>query len=461
MNPPALPRSHATTAAAPVPSLPGVGWLNPAAAEPAPTSRSLGWLKPLRDWPRALLKTLEQEAAVVRILVTQVLGSAPREAGVCMLIGREQFQGTIGGGQLEWQALAAARLLLAGGEPAVRLQRIVLASDAAQCCGGVVELWMQRYTRADRALLRSMGDAARRRSAVLMTTASIAGTDHQGVNYQGVNQQIVTGLGAHPEVDLMLRTPRHQALPRVSVTPATAVAAGERATLMERLDVALPALWLYGAGHVGQALARIVADLPLEFTWIDPRAHLFPDPLPDSVRGVYAPDPLSTVTAAAAGTRFIVLTHSHALDYALCRAILLRGDFGSLGLIGSMSKGARFRSRLARDGVSAEHIARLQCPIGAGAIASKWPAAIAVAVAFDLLGQISCTQGSEKPASRPVTSNASVAATSGSAATEGGPAGVVFATAACAAVDCASCRVASGDVAGGDVADANAVDGNR
>ena len=95
------------------------------------------------------------------------------------------------------------------------------------------------------------------------------------------------------------------------------------------------------------------------------------------------------MAAAPAGTRFVVLTHSHALDYALCRAILARGDFSWAGLIGSASKAARFRARLAREQFSKASIARLVCPIGIGGIASKWPAAIAVAVAAQLLRDLS------------------------------------------------------------------------
>jgi xanthine dehydrogenase accessory factor len=79
------------------------------------------------------------------------------------------------------------------------------------------------------------------------------------------------------------------------------------------------------------------------------------------------------------------MTHDHALDYALCRAILERGDLAWLGLIGSKSKGARFRSRLARDGLTPEAIRRLICPIGLEGVESKWPAAIAVGVAAQLL----------------------------------------------------------------------------
>jgi xanthine dehydrogenase accessory factor len=378
MSWPPIPRPQAAAAAA------------PGAAE---------WFKPLRDWPRAALQALEREPAIVRIVVTGVLGSAPRDAGVCMLVGEHRFEGTIGGGQLEWQALAAARTLLAGAMAAARTVRLVLGTDLGQCCGGVVELWMERYTRADRALLRTARDATCRDAAVLISTITARGIDHR----------IVSACGYSPQADLLLRTPRAGALPRV-------IGNAGGASLLERLDEALPALWLYGAGHVGQALARIAAELPLRLTWIDMRAGSFPAQVPDAVRVVHAPDPLPGLAAAAAGTRFLVLTHSHALDYALCRAILQRGDFASLGLIGSNSKGARFRSRLARDGVPADAIARLRCPIGAGGVASKWPAAIAVAVSFELL----CAIGADADGRQ--------------------AAGSAPAEARCAAASCANCR---------------------
>ena len=176
--------------------------------------------------------------------------------------------------------------------------------------------------------------------------------------------------------------PRAQAAPRADPRRGAG-----RSTLLERLDEELPPLWLYGAGHVGQALARILAELPLRLTWIDSRADAVS--AADSRRradACMAADPVAERSRRRRpATRFLVLTHSHALDYALCRAILERGDFASLGLIGSKSKAARFRSRLARDGVAAASIARLVCPIGIGGIASKWPAAIAVAVAAQLL----------------------------------------------------------------------------
>jgi xanthine dehydrogenase accessory factor len=160
-------------------------------------------------------------------------------------------------------------------------------------------------------------------------------------------------------------------------------------TFIERLDDEFPAVWLYGAGHVGQALARILAELPLRFTWIDSRAELFPETPGRGVRILHDADSLATVSEAPVGAYFIVMSHSHPLDFALCHALLERNDFAWLGLIGSASKAARFRSRLRRAGLGADVIGKLVCPIGVDGIESKWPAAIAVAVAAQLMQQIS------------------------------------------------------------------------
>jgi len=329
-------------------------------------------LEPLRCWVQALMRALQCDPAVVRIVLATVRGSAPREPGVGMLVASSGIQGTIGGGQLEWEALAAARALLEERAVPALMQRIVLGADRGQCCGGVVEVWMERYTRADLGLLEAANLAAGRGAAVLMST----------IGPPGVERRILCDGGADAEADQLLRAAYARALPRLRRN-----AAGE-ATLLERLDDVLPPLWLYGAGHVGQALARILMELPVRLTWIDSRAGQFPAQIPAAVQVLHSIDPVTSVAAAPAGARFLVMTHSHPLDYALCRAILTRGDFAWAGLIGSKSKAARFRSRLARDGLAGAAIARLICPIGIGGIASKWPAAIAVGVAAQLMQDI-------------------------------------------------------------------------
>jgi xanthine dehydrogenase accessory factor len=333
------------------------------------------WLPAVRDnWPRAVCRLLEDRAAaVVRVLVAGVRGSAPREPGAWMLVSPTGIHGTIGGGNLEWQAMGAAQSLLAAADPttSVRLRQLVLGRELGQCCGGVVQLWLERFTPADLALLRRAAHAGSAgRSAAIVTELS--------------GESVVRRL-------LARGSPGRQA--RLHY----AASSDESAILLEPLERSSAVLWLYGAGHVGQALIRILGELPFDVTWIDSRAELLPEPLPDNVRPLCSRAPTGTVALAPAAARFLVMTHDHALDYALCRRILERGDFAWLGLIGSKSKGARFRSRLARDGTAPDAIGRLVCPIGVAGVASKWPAAIAVGVTAQLLQGLESSLDARSP----------------------------------------------------------------
>lgn len=136
-------------------------------------------------------------------------------------------------------------------------------------------------------------------------------------------------------------------------------------------------LALFGAGHVAQALVRVLEGVPLRLIWVDERA--------DSAAGIIAPEPEAVVPDLPAGAQCLVMTHSHARDYALVEALLRRPDLGRIGLIGSKTKWARFRKRLAEAGVPAEAIGRVTCPIGLPGLSGKRPAEIAISVAADLL----------------------------------------------------------------------------
>jgi xanthine dehydrogenase accessory factor len=147
---------------------------------------------------------------------------------------------------------------------------------------------------------------------------------------------------------------------------------------------------VFGAGHVGQALVRLLSEVALfDITWVDSRPELLPRDLAGRTTMQACTKPVDLIDAAPTGTRYVVLTHDHALDYELCRSILRRGDSSWLGLIGSASKAARFRSRLLRDGISRETLSALTCPIGIPGIASKLPASIAISIAAQLLQQAS------------------------------------------------------------------------
>lgn len=145
-----------------------------------------------------------------------------------------------------------------------------------------------------------------------------------------------------------------------------------------------PPLWIWGAGHTGEAICRVMAPLPgFEITLVDFDAKRLPDNLPDSITPVIAKHPAQLVPHAPTDAHHIILTHDHGLDLELCHALLNHG-FTSCGVIGSATKWARFQKRLFEAGHTAAKINTIRCPIGNPAL-GKHPAEIAVGVAGELL----------------------------------------------------------------------------
>ena len=142
---------------------------------------------------------------------------------------------------------------------------------------------------------------------------------------------------------------------------------------------------IFGAGHVGRALAHVLGTLPCRVLWIDPRAGEFPDAVPGNVEVRVSALPVHEVETLPAGSQLVIMTHSHQLDLDLVDAALHRVDFASVGLIGSMTKRARFVKRLALRGHGQDAIRRLLCPIGVAGAGGKHPAEIAIAVAAQIL----------------------------------------------------------------------------
>lgn len=145
-------------------------------------------------------------------------------------------------------------------------------------------------------------------------------------------------------------------------------------------------LQLHGAGHVGRAIVRLLADLPCSVAWVDEREGEFPaGPLPAHVERRCTDTPEAEVASAPPGSFFLVLTHRHDLDLRITEVILQRNDFGFFGLIGSRTKAMRFRHRLEARGLSPAVIDRMTCPIGLPGLTGKAPEVIAVSVVAQLL----------------------------------------------------------------------------
>lgn len=172
----------------------------------------------------------------------------------------------------------------------------------------------------------------------------------------------------------------------LALGPSLGQCCGGRTSVL--LEPILPARWqvaVFGAGHVGKALVKLLADLPCAVTWIDSRAEELPAHPPPSVRCVLSESPADEVPELPAGADLVVMTHSHALDVEIVDAALKRGAHRYLGLIGSRTKKATFLKRLEVRGRTREQLAGITCPIGLPGIAGKEPAVIAVAVTAQLL----------------------------------------------------------------------------
>lgn len=304
---------------------------------------------------------------LVLVTVAGVRGSAPREAGASMLVGTDFADDTIGGGHLEWEAIAEARARLATGHAAPALHRYALAASLGQCCGGIV--WLAFETLAPESLpvwRARLADHAR----------GIAAT--RCLNGAGGASLWLAGAAAGT-----LRLPQSES--------------GKDWELCQPIAAPAFCLNVYGAGHVGSALVQLLAPLALRLRWIDARADLLAAAPAGVITQVCDSAP-EAVGAAPAASSHLVLTHDHALDLALAEAILRRQDFHWFGMIGSQTKRTRFRQQLAARGLPREAIERMQCPIGVAGIRDKAPQAIAIAVAAEVLQQRERQARQEAPA---------------------------------------------------------------
>lgn len=166
---------------------------------------------------------------------------------------------------------------------------------------------------------------------------------------------------------------------------------GEVTVLLEPLPV-VPAVAIFGLGHVGRELARILSRHDLDLHLVDSRADRVSEealaPLSDAVAVVHAqhaPLPEVALGTLPAGCRVFILTHDHAEDFALCDTVLRSSHLGDVGLIGSAAKWSRFRQGLLAEGHPEEAVDRIQSPIGDPSLDGKQPATIALAVATEIL----------------------------------------------------------------------------
>jgi len=317
-------------------------------------------------WAIALERAGRGEASVL-VTIYAVEGSAPREPGTKMLVWDDGQHGTVGGGNLEFVIAQQARKMLSGGDAHCR-QSYPLGPLLGQCCGGRVDILLERIDAAAAEWLRDV-DRFEARGRGFVIRSHLGG---------GALRRSVNGLPDIPVAPFVgIADPFGRPIAPVQARSGTA-----DFVISEHVDPR-PMLVMFGAGHVGRALAPIAGSLPLRMRWYDTRLEF--GAVEGAAQPVIADDLVAEAEAAPPGSLFLIFTQSHDLDYALTRAVLARADFLYCGLIGSATKRARFEKRLLADGVPRAMVQCLVCPIGSIGLLSKDPAVLAVATAAELM----------------------------------------------------------------------------
>lgn len=247
------------------------------------------------EWLPILTDLTERGVPCVLITVMEAKGSTPRESGTKMVVTQDDQFGTIGGGNLEFQAIGEARKILSAASIQAETRNYPLGPSLAQCCGGAVSVFLEPF----------------------LTVSKV--------------------------------------------------------------------LFLFGAGHVGKEVVKLLDGLALQIKWIDERDNEFPGLIPKNCEKIVASAPVAALRNAPDDAFIVVMTHSHDLDYELVEAAMKDRKFSYLGLIGSQTKRVKFEKRLLAAGIEKENLPRLICPIGIAGVTGKHPREIAIAVAAELL----------------------------------------------------------------------------
>jgi xanthine dehydrogenase accessory factor len=316
------------------------------------------------NWAAEALREIDRGEPVALVTVIAAEGSTPRETGARMVVGRQRLVGTIGGGNLEHQATRQARAMLGQSVRGYAVQDYPLGPLLAQCCGGHVRLLLEKLDQGSMPWLEDV--RAHLEAGAPFALEARFGDDRLDRRLMRLETEWPGALEPARLIDAA-------GLPREGRRPKPE----QGDALIERVDARRPTVLLFGAGHVGQAVARLFQTLDFKVEWFDSRAEA-------AGPGVAVQDEahlIEVATAAGPDDFVLILTHNHELDYRLTRATLAAGP-RYCGLIGSKTKRVRFLKRLGEDGVDA---GRLTCPIGIGTLKSKAPEVIAVSVAAELL----------------------------------------------------------------------------
>ena len=300
----------------------------------------------MHNWLEKLAELNRQDIPCIMVTVASIVGSTPREVGARIIVTADDLFGTIGGGNLEYQACRIARDQLEIPKPQ-QLKRFPLGAGLGQCCGGLVNLLFE-------------------------PVIGVCEWIPVALDYERLNKVWVREVPIH-EGPVSVR---------LCVEDESGLIEDVYVEVNRSDDIELT---LFGAGHVGRAIVKAMTDLPVRIRWVDSRENEFPIEVPSNVEVICTDTPEAEVDAASTNAYFLVMTHQHSFDQLLSEQILKRDDFAYFGLIGSASKRRMFETRMHRRGIDKQRFERMVCPIGISGIQNKQPPMIAISVAAQIM----------------------------------------------------------------------------
>ena len=290
------------------------------------------------NWIEAITSLNAQAQGYVLVTVLETKGSSPRDTGTKMVVSAGKSYDTIGGGALEYQSIEIARELLG-----------VAPSPEGEGWGEGKEL----------------------DSKVSFSSSYSSSPHHSPLDKSPLPKE---------------RGQKHQHTQTFNLgKDLKQCCGGVVKVFFEVFPASNFNIVLFGAGHIGKSLIKILEEVDCQVSWFDSRQELFAKNSAPHIQTHIMTQPETAVESCKPNSYFLVMTHDHALDQQLCEAILSRGDSRYCGLIGSATKGLKFRQRLMEKNYTQQELEQLTCPVGLSSLKSKKPMEIAVSISAELL----------------------------------------------------------------------------
>ncbi len=348
-------------------------------------------------WLSSFKKAIALNNGCVLLTVIETKGSTPCSVGDKIIFSNKQLTfGSIGGGNLEFQALTLAKDLLNKDTNATHLEKYPLGATLGQCCGGYVKVMFESFVNSSTQLkkknswLETVSDLIEKQQDFVVATIIDNQTDKRNSGKKFVYTANSDKSPSSNDLTSKISAGAYNLL-STNNSPTIAQYQNSSESLIEVCyekvnNTELQSVAIFGAGHISRALMPILTKLPIRIYWIDDRAEQFEQYQRDTSQiNIICDDFISGLADLPEETYCLVITYSHKMDFDICEKIISRNSFTYLGMIGSRIKGNKFRDRLLKKGYPKETVDKFICPIGAKQKFLKSPTAIAVTIAMDLL----------------------------------------------------------------------------